>query len=499
MDLKIQKLFRYHKRTQLALLSVGVFALFVSILVVNLAANSDQLRNMFASAEVQGTCRGSLSGVNSCMFGEGRGFRIYNMSSSGIGCNYRGNPPSLYFLPRDLAPGSSVCQSKSEFVKKLRDERSNWKNCCNNWDDLIGNQPPGQPRPTNSSPTGNPPPTVSCKIQYTVNQFTKGTCRRPKANALSYKCKKGSSIKSETVTSEICLSQDELILLANNQCCGQRGSVQGERQITNWPLVPSPTTIKRSCNETCSVDSDCLTGYRCYYRGSSYPILYANVCRRIGCETNEACSTCTTPPPTTIKRSCNETCSVDSDCLTGYRCYYRGSSYPILYANVCRRIGCETNEACSTCQKDSLCTDIRCTSSTTCNTYRQGPDGQTPAQQICRLDSERGGTQKYCCVIPDYQNPTPTSSQPGIPTGCTTERNSYCPCRAGEASNCLTVECESGKSCAKHSGRWYCCPGGSGSSGYGTTGGSSSISCGFWPCPTAYQCVNSYCVVNNSY
>src|SRR3989338_11603386 len=442
MDLKIQKLFRYHKRTQLALLSVCVFALFVSILVVNLAANSDQLRNMFASAEVQGTCRGSLSGVNSCMFGEGRGFRIYNMSSSGIGCNYRGNPPSLYFLPRDLAPGSSVCQSKSEFVKKLRDERSNWKNCCNNWDDLIGNQPPGQPRPTNSSPTGNPPPTVSCKIQYTVNQFTKGTCRRPKANALSYKCKKGSSIKSETVTSEICLSQDELILLANNQCCGQRGSGQGERQITNWPLVPSPTTIKRSCNETCSVDSDCLTGYRCYYRGSSYPI---------------------------------------------------------LYANVCRRICCETNEACSTCQKDSLCTDIRCTSSTTCNTYRQGPDGQTPAQQICRLDSERGGTQKYCCVIPDYQNPTPTSSQPGIPTGCTTERNSYCPCRAGEASNCLTVECESGKSCAKHSGRWYCCPGGSGSSGYGTTGGSSSISCGFWPCPTAYQCVNSYCVVNNSY
>jgi len=104
MDLKISQLLRYHKRTQLALLSLGVFVIFISILVVNLAVNSDQLKNLFASAAEAGQCRVSLSGVNSCMMGDGRGLRIYNMTPSGPGCNYRGNPASLYFTVRDCRP-----------------------------------------------------------------------------------------------------------------------------------------------------------------------------------------------------------------------------------------------------------------------------------------------------------------------------------------------------------------------------------------------------------
>ena len=532
MDLKISQLLRYHKRTQLALLSLGVFVIFISILVVNLAVNSDQLKSLFASAAEAGQCRVSLSGVNSCMMGDGRGLRIYNMVSSGPGCNYRGNPASLYFTVRDLAPGQSVCQSQEWFRNQLEGS-GNWGNCCSNWSDLGSKQPAGQPRPTNSLPNRQTPtnrPIRKCQVRRlsTTNQCSRGMYKRATFECWGDNRKISSDVKargSESVPP--CLNKEqwqaEAQQLCNERCAAQsggspdnsRGSGQGQTQITNIPTIcgrdctvngqPSSCPTGFTCRRTiCPLGTQCTSqiSYSCYdsrwpndYNcdgvGSDPwdPIIvptgdtvrsFPTSCSYVENSLSPSLECDTRNSYETVRFQCRDTIgtstthqldgvdylnSIQKDgcslvggrmrCLNDVNCKTR-SQWLTLATNSCSAqcgvyrsssiggpIGSLYPSPTSRTQKDPLCTNQYCTTSASCNSYVPGPGGQTPAQQVCRLDPIRGGNQKYCCVVPEA--------------------------------------------------------GGSGSNGYGTAGDSSAISCGFWPCPYGFSCVNSYCVAENSY
>lgn len=71
----------------------------------------------------------------------------------------------------------------------------------------------------------------------------------------------------------------------------------------------------RSCNESCSSNSECGTNYRCYQ----------NRCRLV---TNVSDSTCSTTTSSGLQRRCNEYCADSRECASGFTCFYNKCRLP---------------------------------------------------------------------------------------------------------------------------------------------------------------------------
>ncbi|MBI5151493.1 MAG: PKD domain-containing protein [Candidatus Pacebacteria bacterium] len=67
----------------------------------------------------------------------------------------------------------------------------------------------------------------------------------------------------------------------------------------------STTTTQRSCNESCSANSDCGSGLTCY----------SGSCRNPSCASQSSCQ-CSPPTPS----ACNGSCATNSDCASGLVC-----------------------------------------------------------------------------------------------------------------------------------------------------------------------------------
>ncbi|OGK21915.1 hypothetical protein A3C23_01040 [Candidatus Roizmanbacteria bacterium RIFCSPHIGHO2_02_FULL_37_13b] len=152
MEHQIDKLFRRQHRAKLAIFAVVGLLVVLTLAVVVMTKNTDQALTFFSSAADPGTCRVSMSGVNSCHFGEGRGIRLYNAT-----CPTRSGKTqaTAYFTPQSLQSGTSVCQSQEWFMGKLSAKESPWYACCTNWESIGGKK---------QEEVAKPIPDTTCKV-----------------------------------------------------------------------------------------------------------------------------------------------------------------------------------------------------------------------------------------------------------------------------------------------------------------------------------------------
>lgn len=117
---------------------------------------------------------------------------------------------------------------------------------------------------------------------------------------------------------------------------------------TSDPGTGGPTV--KSCNESCSSNSECETNYRCY----------DGRCRLA---TNVSSSSCEDMPDQGLNRSCNEYCANTGECASGYTCWENRCRNPLnvtstscdqltttqyqLYVSSCNQ-SCYDNNDCAT-------------------------------------------------------------------------------------------------------------------------------------------------------
>ncbi len=75
----------------------------------------------------------------------------------------------------------------------------------------------------------------------------------------------------------------------------------------------APSSTTKSCNDTCSSNSECPSGQRCFTTGSE---------SRCRLATNVTSTSCTQPPDQGLRRSCDEYCADTRECSAGLTCWY---------------------------------------------------------------------------------------------------------------------------------------------------------------------------------
>jgi hypothetical protein len=154
------------------------------------------------------------------------------------------------------------------------------------------------------------------------------------------------------------------------------------------PASPTPTpatggTSLKSCNQSCSSNSECNTNLRCYN----------GACRLAA---NPESSSCSNPTDQGIHRSCDQYCADTNECASGYTCFY----------NKCRLPSNPDSSSCSaatatTYQQIALSCRQRCSSNTQCATNLRCYQGE------CRLATNPTSTTCSAPVI--YYNPGTTT------------------------------------------------------------------------------------------
>lgn len=92
-----------------------------------------------------------------------------------------------------------------------------------------------------------------------------------------------------------------------------------QKEVRTGGATGSSSVSIKQCNDICSNNSECSTGYRCYNTGSD---------RRCRLATNVTNSSCTGLPSQGISRSCNQYCADTRECAAGYTCWYNRCRLP---------------------------------------------------------------------------------------------------------------------------------------------------------------------------
>lgn len=117
-------------------------------------------------------------------------------------------------------------------------------------------------------------------------------------------------------------------------------------------VTPTNDPTKKSCNQTCSADADCQSGY-CYIS-----LMTGGKCRNSECKFETDC-VCPEPgEPVESLLECNDVCATPdtpsnqidhSVCETGYCAKVNISRYGTTMAYVCRKQACPEEETCGVC------------------------------------------------------------------------------------------------------------------------------------------------------
>lgn len=157
--------------------------------------------------------------------------------------------------------------------------------------------------------------------------------------------------------------------------------------------TPSPGTggvTLKSCNESCSSNSECKANYGCYN----------NRCRL---SANPGSETCTGPADNGLQRQCNQYCANNGECANGYTCYF----------NACRRPDNLTSTNCSAPSTTS-------TSTNTSVSQRQPTTTGRSCNQACTSNRDCAANLRcYQGMCRSNTNPSSPTCAPASATGST--------------------------------------------------------------------------------
>lgn len=448
MEHQIEKLFRRQHRAKLAIFAVVGLLVVLTLAVVVMTKNTDQALTFFISAAEPGVCRVSMSGVNSCNFGEGRGIRLYNAT-----CPTRGGrtQSTAYFTPQSIQAGTSVCQSQEWFMSKLSVKDSPWYSCCTNWEAIGGQKQENVVKPT---------PDSNCNTGLIEGSFkliknAGSTCY----TSYEYQCynKKYELGKPDVVQIPLrsdgsCMPWAGFKNEADKICKKQYPCFNKTKPIKpDMPIVT--TTLQLACNQKCSsgtetmsnllygtADSVCPSGYKCVDVNKNCPLgqYCPNVidyrCRAESClsDSNCSCGLAKTIPMVTITdlrpekkspvcglvaakgvsvtKQCggSSICNInDKTCLDTQRFRYVNfyctdggmilKKYSLGETSSCKDRATWTQYAKDLCNDYMKCPQVveaisdKCTQSCSC-------DPSSTCAQICSGACQTINNNYYCCV-----------------------------------------------------------------------------------------------------